>query len=81
MAKAEMLNLGSELQGERDGRVVNFKKLVSGEHLNAPRFTKRREMSTTAKLMFLSNHVPRFGGGTDADCVGCECSNLAGSLP
>ena len=66
--KLKMLNLGSELKGSEIEESSNFKKLVSGEHLNARAiYAAPEEMCTTAKLMFLSNHVPRFGGGTDAE--------------
>jgi P4 family phage/plasmid primase-like protien len=66
--KLKMLNLGSELKGSDIEESSNFKKLVSGEHLNARAiYAAPEEMATTAKLMFLSNHVPRFTGGTDAE--------------
>ena len=66
--KFKMLNLGSELKGTEIEESSNFKKLVSGEYLNARAiYAAPEEMRTTAKLMFLSNHVPRFSGGTDAE--------------
>lgn len=66
--KHKMLILGSEVSGSEAVESANFKKLVSGETMNVRRiYGKPEEMKSTSKCMFLSNHIPRFYGGTDAE--------------
>jgi putative DNA primase/helicase len=66
--KSKMLNLGSELNGTEIEESANFKKLVSGEPLNVRRiYGAPEDMRTTCKLWFLTNNMPRFRGGTDAE--------------
>ncbi len=66
--KHKLLNLASELNANEVNASSNFKALVSGEYLNTRQIYKpREEMRTTAKLIFLTNHVPRFKAGTDAE--------------
>jgi|GEM_PF-1786648 len=68
MLKHKMLNLGSELCSKEIEESSNFKQLVSGETLNArPIFSSPVEMRSTSKLLFLSNNMPRFRSGTDAE--------------
>ena len=68
MLKNRMLNLGAELEGNEIATSANFKKLVSGEFLNARQiYCKPEEMSTNCKLLFLTNHMPRFRAGTYAE--------------
>lgn len=66
--KRKMLNLGSELEGTEIETSANFKKLVSGEQFSAREIYGRpEEMQTHCKLLFLTNHLPRFRGGTNAE--------------
>jgi putative DNA primase/helicase len=63
-----MLNLGSELNGKEVEESSNFKKLVSGEWINVrPIYGAPEDMQTWCKLWFLSNNMPRFSWGTDAE--------------
>jgi P4 family phage/plasmid primase-like protien len=62
------LNLSTELNALPILDANNFKLLASGELISADR--KNREMITftsTCKHWFLSNHLPRFQHGTDAE--------------
>jgi putative DNA primase/helicase len=62
------LNLGTELDALEVGESGNFKALVSGENITVrPIYGAPFTMSTTAKLWFLSNNLPRFKHGTDAE--------------
>lgn len=46
----------------------NFKLIASGERIGADRkFMVRIEFEPTCKLWFLSNHLPKFAGGTGAE--------------
>ena len=66
--KFKMLNLGSELCGTEITESANFKKLVSGEWLNVRQiYGTPEEMQNTCKLLFLSNEMPKFRSGTDAE--------------
>jgi len=66
--KNKMLNLGAELEGTEIATSANFKKLVSGEYLNAREiYGKPESMTTFCKLLFLSNHMPRFRSGSNAE--------------
>ena len=66
--KFKMLNLGSELCGTEITESANFKKLVSGEWLNVRQiYGAPEEMQSTCKLLFLSNEMPKFRLGTDAE--------------
>jgi len=62
------INLGTELDALEVGESGNFKALVSGENIAVrPIYGVPFTMSTTAKLWFLSNNLPRFKHGTDAE--------------
>jgi P4 family phage/plasmid primase-like protien len=62
------VNLGTELDALEVGESGNFKALVSGEAVAVrPIYGAPFTMSTTAKLWFLSNNLPRFKHGTDAE--------------
>ena len=66
--KFKMLNLGSELCGTEITESANFKKLVSGESINVRQiYGSPEEMQSTCKLLFLSNEMPKFRSGTDAE--------------
>ena len=62
------VNLGTELDALEVGESGNFKALVSGENIAVrPIYGAPFTMNTTAKLWFLSNNLPRFKHGTDAE--------------
>ena len=62
------LNLGTELDSIALEESGNFKILVSGEPVEARAiYGSPFTMRTTAKLWFLSNNLPRFRSGTDAE--------------
>ena len=66
----KMLNLGTELNGTEIEESSNFKKLVSGEGMLARQiYCEPGEMVTTCKLVFLTNNLPRFKYGTDAEAL------------
>jgi P4 family phage/plasmid primase-like protien len=66
--KFKMLNIGAELNGTEVEESSQFKMLVSSDELTARQIYGRPEsMRTTAKLMFLSNHMPRFRKGGYAE--------------
>ncbi len=66
--KWKLVNIGSELRGSEEVESANFKKLVTGETMNVRAIYRDPEdMTTTCKLMFLSNNLPRFKDGTDAE--------------
>lgn len=63
-----IVNLGTELDALEADESSNLKQLVSGEPVIArPIYGKPFTMSTTCKLWFLSNVMPRFKAGTDAE--------------
>ncbi len=63
-----MLNLGTELDAREMDESANFKQLVSGEPVVARTIYGRPfTMTTRCKLWFLSNSLPRFKSGTDAE--------------
>jgi hypothetical protein len=64
-----LLNVGGELDADELGQSSRFKLLVGGEGLEVRSiygrpFTMR---DYVAKLVFLTNHLPRFRSGTDAE--------------
>ena len=62
------LNLGTELDSLPLGESSNFKMIVSGEPVEArPIYGSPFRMRTNCKLWFLSNNLPRFKNGTDAE--------------
>jgi putative DNA primase/helicase len=66
--KGKMLNRASELNGTEIPTSGNFKAIVSGEPLNVRQiYSAPEEMQTSCKLLFLTNHYPRFKHGTDAE--------------
>jgi P4 family phage/plasmid primase-like protien len=66
--KWKLVNIGSELRGSEEVESANFKKLVTGETMNVRAIYRDPEdMTTTCKFMFLSNNLPRFKDGTDAE--------------
>jgi P4 family phage/plasmid primase-like protien len=63
-----IVNLGTELDTLEVDESSNLKQLVSGEPVIArPIYGKPFTMSTTCKHWFLSNVMPRFKSGTDAE--------------
>ena len=63
-----LVNLGTELDTIEMDESANFKQLVSGEPVVARSiYGKPFKMTTTCKLWFLSNSLPRFKSGTDAE--------------
>jgi putative DNA primase/helicase len=63
-----IVNLGTELDTLEVDESSNHKQLVSGEPVIArPIYGKPFTMSTTCKHWFLSNVMPRFKSGTDAE--------------
>ena len=61
------LNLSTELDAVEVGS-ENFKRLVSGEGIDADRkFRDSISLKTSSKLWFNANHLPRFKSGTDAE--------------
>lgn len=66
--KWKLANIGSELRGSEEVESANFKKLVPGETMNVRAIYRDPEdMTTTCKFVFLSNNLPRFKDGTDAE--------------
>ena len=62
------VNLGTELDALEVGESGNFKALVSGENIAVrPIYGAPFTMTTMVKLWFLSNNLPRFKHGTDAE--------------
>jgi P4 family phage/plasmid primase-like protien len=62
------VNLGTELDAIEIEQSGNFKKIVSGEPIDAREIYDRPfTMTTSAKLWFLANNLPRFKYGTDAE--------------
>jgi P4 family phage/plasmid primase-like protien len=62
------VNISTELDALPIEGAENFKLLVSGEHVAADR--KHQEMiqlKTPCKFLFLTNYLPRFKHGTDAE--------------
>lgn len=63
-----LVNLGTELDTVEMDESANFKQIVSGEPIVARSiYGKPFKMQTTCKLWFLSNALPRFKSGTDAE--------------
>ncbi len=66
--KHKWLNLGSELKATEVGEASMLKTIVSGETFQAREIYGRpAPVTSTVKLWFLSNHMPRFRNGTDAE--------------
>jgi P4 family phage/plasmid primase-like protien len=62
------VNIGTELDSLEVSESSNFKAIVSGEAIEARAiYGEPFTMRTTCKLCFLSNHLPRFRHGTDAE--------------
>ena len=62
------VNLGTELTTADISESGNFKTIVSGEPIEArPIYGKPFVMQTACKLWFLSNSLPRFKYGTEAE--------------
>jgi len=64
-----LLNVGGELDADELGQSSRFKLLVGGEPLEVRMIYGRPYTMTdyVAKLVFLTNHLPRFRSGTDAE--------------
>jgi P4 family phage/plasmid primase-like protien len=63
-----VVNLGTEVDTLEMDESSNLKQIVSGEKVIArPIYGKPFVMTTTCKLWFLSNVMPRFKAGTDAE--------------
>ena len=66
--KDKMLNLGTEINGREIDESANLKKLVSGEAmLTREIYRSPEQIKTTCKLAFLTNIMPTFRGGSDAE--------------
>ena len=62
------VNIGTELDSLEVAESSNFKAIVSGEAIEARAiYGEPFTMRTTCKLWFLSNHLPRFRHGTEAE--------------
>jgi hypothetical protein len=69
-----MLNIGTELEAKAIENSEVFKRLVSGELVEAREIYGRPfVMGSTAKYLSLGNHLPQFKHAT-ASCGGCCCS-------
>jgi putative DNA primase/helicase len=63
-----MLNISTELDAVVIENSEDFKRLTSGEPVEAREiYGKPFEMRTSAKFLFLCNQLPRFKAGTDAE--------------
>jgi P4 family phage/plasmid primase-like protien len=63
-----VVNLGTELDTLEMDESNNLKQIVSGEKIiTRSIYGKPFDMTTTCKLWFLSNVMPRFKAGTDAE--------------
>ncbi len=63
-----VVNMGTELDTVEMEDSANFKRIVSGETIEARTIYGRPfPMTTTAKLWFLANSLPRFKHGTEAE--------------
>ncbi len=63
-----IVNMGTELDTVELDDSANFKRIVSGETIEARTIYGRPfPMKTTAKLWFLANSLPRFKHGTEAE--------------
>ncbi len=63
-----LLNIGTELDTVEMDESTNFKRLISGESLEVRDIYRAPfSMSTSVKLMFLANSLPRFKHGTEAE--------------
>src|SRR5262249_53024801 len=66
--KFAAVNLGTELDAVELGDSTTFKAIVSGEPIEArPIYGAPFTMQTSCKLWFLSNTLPRFKHGTEAE--------------
>lgn len=63
-----MLNVSTELDTVLLENSENFKRLISGEQIEAREiYGSPFIMAVTTKFLFLTNHLPRFKFGTDAE--------------
>jgi len=63
-----MLNISTELDTVLLENSENFKRLISGEEIEAREiYGSPFIMAVTTKFLFLTNHLPRFKFGTDAE--------------
>jgi P4 family phage/plasmid primase-like protien len=68
MLRRAMLNVSTELDTVLLENSDNFKRLISGEYFTAREiYGSPFGMSVTCKFLFLTNHLPRFKFGTDAE--------------
>jgi P4 family phage/plasmid primase-like protien len=68
MLQRAMLNISTELDAVAIETSERFKRLISGEEVMARNiFGRPFIMSTRCKFLFLTNHLPRFKGGTGAE--------------
>jgi P4 family phage/plasmid primase-like protien len=66
--KDKLINLASELTTEEIADTDKFKRLVSGEAINAREiYGEPFTLKSHATLVFLANSLPRFRFGTDAE--------------
>ncbi len=68
LLRRAMLNISTELDAVAIENSEHFKRLISGEEVMARNiYGKPFVMSTLCKFLFLTNHLPRFKHGTDAE--------------
>jgi putative DNA primase/helicase len=64
----KLINVGTETENRMIKEDDIFKKIVSGERFEAERLYREGfPLQTNCKLCFLSNHVPQFEFGTEAE--------------
>ena len=66
--KHSLLNTSTELDALVLEASENFKRLISGESIEVREIYGRPfKLSTSVKCLFLTNHLPRYKHGTDAE--------------
>lgn len=66
----KLANLGDDIEDEFIPSAGIFKKIVSGDRLNANvKFAAPIEFNPYCKLIFSGNTIPRLGRGKDADAI------------
>lgn len=66
----KLANLGDDIEDEYIPSVGIFKKVVSGDRLNANvKFSAPIEFNPYCKLIFSGNTIPRLGRGRDSDAI------------
>ena len=66
----KLANLGDDIEDEFIPSAGTFKKIVSGDRMNANvKFEKPIEFNPYCKLIFSGNTIPRLGRGRDSDAI------------